>query len=132
LAAQAFSQEHVALAVAEVFQAILLVLLAHVLNRQFFKPVHRVDDQRPKAAGIFSQSAEHFFSLLECSWLDAGHVEVVRALLVVKKQRVGQFAGERRFAEAFRRVDDQALRAADGAAFDGQLHCDDVGLVVKI
>jgi hypothetical protein len=121
-AAELLSEQDPALAVAKILDGVLVRLSAQVLGQPFFQPVGGVDHQRFERMirlGELGDGGGDF--LPRCGRVKAGDVEVVGAALRIEEDGFGCLTSERRFADAFRSVDDDLLRSGDFAPADGQV-----------
>ena len=110
-AAELLHQIGVALAVAELLDALFLCLVADVAAAQQLRPVHRVDDERAAQArvsdALLDQTEQHHPA---GRLRRAGDVHVLGAALGVDEQRIRELCGKRRLADALRTVHDNLER----------------------
>ena len=110
-AAELLHQIGVALAVAELLDALFLCLVADVAAAQQLRPVHRVNDERAAQArvgnALLDQTEQHDPA---GRLRRTGDVHVLCAALGVDEQRIRELCGKRRLADALRTVHDNLER----------------------
>ena len=110
---------YIAVTVAEVFNALLLVSAANIVDAQLLRPVDCIDDECAAHLRVLLDVCKLLPQHLPaCGLVHAAHVHIFRTALGVDEQRVRELRGKSRFADALRPVNDDFFRRFDFARCD--------------